>query len=99
MSSIHVRIGSVMGISAPVYSATSFATQTVTCSATSAAATIRARAGDFITVTASADVYMTINEAPVAVVGQGHLLLAGNTRDFGPCREGYTVAAIDAGTL
>lgn len=99
MSSIHVRIGSVMGSSAPVYAPVPFASQTVTCSATSAAATITARAGDYITVTASADVYARIGVSPTAVVGQGDLILAGNTRDFGPVSEGYTVAAIDAGTL
>ena len=100
MSSIHVRIGSVMGSGAPVYAEQPFASQTVAVSGTSAAATIRARGGDYITVVASADVYIRLGPGtPVAVVGQGDLLLAGHRMDFGPCGEGDTVAAIDAGTL
>ena len=100
MSSIHVRIGSVMGSTAPVYAPVPRASQTVAVSSSSAAATVRAQAGDYISVTASADVYVRIGAGtPTAVVGSGDLLLAGDTRDFGPCSEGYTVAAIDAGTL
>ena len=100
MSSVHIRIGAVMGSAAPVYAPVPFASQTVAASGSSAAATIRARAGDYITVVASADVYIRIGTGtPVAAVGQGDLLLSGQVRDFGPCKEGDTVAAIDAGTL
>lgn len=100
MSSVHIRIGGVMGGGAPVYAPVPFASATLAVGATSAAATIRARAGDYITLTASADMYIRLGPGtPVAVVGQGDLLLAGHRMDFGPVGEGDTVAAIDAGTL
>lgn len=98
MSTIHVRFGEAMGAGAPVYAPLPRASESVTSSATSAATTIEAQGGDFASVSAvDGSVYMTIGSSPTALASGAnmHVVLSGQTKDFGPLKDGDKVAVID----
>lgn len=97
MATVNVRFGSVMGAGAPVYAPIPRAAEAITTSATSAQATNKAVSGDYATVTSvGGAVWVRIGQNPTAAAGATDLIPDGGSRDFGPLREGDTVAVINA---
>lgn len=98
MSSIHVRVGEIAPQSIPVYGRVPRQSEQIASGATSAQSTITARQGEYITVTAiGSDVSVLVGSNPTAIAsGQGcEVIMTGQTKDFGPAKEGDKVAVID----
>lgn len=97
MSDIHVTFVKAMDGIAPVVAAHPRAKQLVTSSGTSQATTITAQANEVCEITASGGpVWVAFGAAPTAAAGSDHLILDGQSRQFGMLIPGEKVAIIDA---
>ena len=103
MATVHVTISRVddrgdTGGALPLVTSVPEAAQTITSSGTSAASTIAAAKADGLvwSVTATSNVFVAFGASPTAVSGSGHLVLAGQTRDFSVTAAGEKIAVKDA---
>ncbi|WP_260597798.1 hypothetical protein [Sphingomonas endolithica] len=104
MATVHVTLSKIddradTGGTMPVITSVPEAAQTLTSSDASTASTVASTPdyGLFWTVTArDGDVYVAFGAAPVAGANEGHLVLAGQTRDFGISADGEKIAVKDA---
>lgn len=107
MSTVHVVLTAVRAAAGPgaltpqllpVPVGTEKAAQTITTTGSSQKSTIAALAvTDVWTVTArDGDVWAKFGPDPTAVLGEGHLILAGSTRDFAVSSVGEKIALKDA---
>lgn len=103
MATIHVTLSSInkRGVSDtafPVINSVPRAAKTLTSTASSVPeASISGANGEVWSVTAKGgDVYAAFGAAPVAAADSGHLILAGQTRDFAVTTAGEKIAVKDA---
>jgi hypothetical protein len=104
MATVHVTLSVVddrasTGASLPVINSVPVAAQTLASAAASAVGNVTASKADglFWSVTAKGgDVWVAFGANPVAASGSGHLILAGQTRDFSVAATGEKIAVKDA---
>lgn len=96
MATVQVNFGTAMGAGAPAFPPAVNAGQAITSSGTSQATTITARSGDYAHVTAVGGAIMVeISNNPTAASGVTWIVADGETKLFGPLKDGDKVAIID----
>ncbi|NWK98672.1 hypothetical protein DM806_24015 [Sphingobium lactosutens] len=103
MATVHVTLSRVddrgdTGGSLPVVTSVPELAQTLISSSASQASTIAAPKADGLvwTVVPTGNVFVKFGAAPVANSGEGHLVLAGQARDFSVTSLGEKIAVKDA---
>ena len=103
MALVHVTLSRIddrgdTGGSMPVITSVPEAADTVTSSGTSAQSSIVAAKADglFWSVTSKGDIWVKFGANPTAAQDDGHLILAGQTRDFSVTAAGEKIAIKDA---
>ena len=103
MATVHVTLSRVddrgdTGAALPLVTSTPEAAETITRSSSSQPSTISASKADGLvwSVTATGNVFIRFGANPTAASGQGHLVLAGQTRDFTVTAAGEKIAVKDA---
>jgi uncharacterized protein YcgI (DUF1989 family) len=97
MANIHITFHGAMGGGAPVSACVPFSSETITSSGSNQVTTISADSGDYVSVTALSDVYVSMGASPNAATdATRYLIPAGATQTFGPASRGFKVAVTDA---
>ena len=97
MATVHVTFCAAVDGPAPVVAGVPEAKQTITSSGTTQSTTIAAAPGNICQITATGgNVWAAFGASPTAAAGSDHLIIDGQTREFGFLAPGYKVAIIDA---
>ncbi len=96
MATVVVNFGAAMGAGAPAYPPTVQAGESITSSGTSQPTTGSANSGDFAHITSiGGAVWASFGSSPVASAGTTWIIADGETKLFGPLKDGDKAAIID----
>lgn len=96
MATVQVNFGTAMGAGVPSYPQTVSGGNAFTSSGTSQATTAEAKGGDFAHVMSTGGaIWVEIGQSPTAAAGTTWIVADGETKQFGPLKDGDKVAILD----